>query len=192
MALNDDDVVTVKADHITLGGPILWNPSPIAVDLVGDETELELTTAGFVLIGEVATDSAVNQEYSASESNLYVWGSKLIRTNFSDQLDVITIGFVSSLDEDLLGVLYGPTNVVTTGGILKISNRIRQPLAGSLLVSGVTHDGTKVWLVANKAQPGLNWSRAWNDTDIVQQEVAFTCAPDATGQTSYILKNPVV
>lgn len=168
MAYNELDVTTAKAD--VAYGPVYYNPRIITV-IPGIDFE-PLAEDGWVKLGETSTEG-YSWEQSADEKQKLVMSKNLgsAYTNFADKL---TIQFASSLDIDVLGVVFGRSNVsVDADGTVMVAVRNRQPEYGTLLVNTITDDGRRRVAFCPRAQPDINVSYTWNEDDITVFETVF-------------------
>lgn len=179
MAFNDNTVTTLKGK---LDGPIYTFPT--AITRADITATFDPEEEGGILLGEISTDGIENNE-SADTNEARVWSGRKLRSIFNNWTDQLVTNLVSKLDVDVAKALYGDSNVTTASGMVTVAHGLRQPPVRSILVCAVADDGTRHWLLAEKAQPDINISQSWNETDLVTLPVTWNLFADAAGKTHY-------
>jgi len=180
MAYNDNDVTSLKG---AFSGPIFRFPAELDRSKLKDG--FDPIAEGGIYLGEMHTDGIENEE-SADSNPVTVWSGRKLRTVYTNWSDILTTNLVSKLDADVSRAIYGENNVtVTADGTVIVKHGLRQPPVSSIVVCAVADDGRNQWFFAPRAQPDINISQTWNETDLVSLPVAWGLLEDAEGGTHY-------
>ena len=137
--------------------------------------------AAFVCLG-YANDDGVTNEFS-TEDEVKAWGGDIV---LSTKTDEFTFTLIESINPDVLGAVYGGSNVtgtVATGVTVNVNDAMQESAIWviELLLAKTTYKR----IVIPKGMVKEVGEIAYKDDEPIGYEITLSCGVDASGNTHY-------
>ena len=173
------------ASNVTAGKPKIGG----AIYIAPLETELPTSTTdaltGFTCLGYVSEDGVTNDNSPESDS-VKAWGGDTVLTLQTDRPDSFSFTLLEVLNEDVLKVIYGDSNVNTdASGNISVKATSEALLGHSWVIDMIVRDGrAKRIVIANGTVSNLA-TITYSDTAAVGYGITITDVPDESGVYHY-------
>lgn len=174
-----------KASNVTAGKPKISGAiykAPLGTALPNSVTD---ALTGFVCLGYVSEDG-VSNDNSPESSTIKAWGGDTVLALQTDRPDTFTYALIEAMNEDVLKVVYGDTNVsVDANGNISVKATAEQLPGLSWVIDMVLRDGRAKRIVIPEGTLTNLATINYNDTDAVAYGITITATPDEDGGSHY-------
>lgn len=170
------------ASNVTAGKPKIGGAiykAPLGTTL--PESTTDTLDAAFVCLGYVSEDGLSNDNSPESET-VKAWGGDTVLAVQTDRPDTFTYTLIEALNEDVLKVVYGESNVeVGDNGEIHVKVTSEQLEAHSWIIDMILRDGRAKRIVISEGTLTNLATITYNDTDPVAYGITITATPDEDG-----------
>lgn len=140
--------------------------------------------ASFEDMGYAAEDGVTNTNSPETEV-LRAWGGDVVLTVQQSKDDTFKIKLIEALNDDVLKVIYGSTNVTSTTEGFKVEATADEAEAYSWVIDMVMRGNTNKRIVIPNAKVTEVGDIVYADNEAVGYEITLTCMPDSSGVNHY-------
>lgn len=146
--------------------------------------------AAFKAMGYVSSDGVTNSN-SISTSSIKAWGGDTVLVSQTDKTDTISFTLIESLNEDVIGAVFGTDNVsgaLATGLTVEVNGDAQKEAVW--VINMVLNGDTAKRIVIPNGVISAIADIVYKDDTAIGYGITLSCLPDADGNThyEYILK----
>lgn len=139
----------------------------------------------FKAMGYASDDGVVNTN-SPSVENIKAWGGDIVATPQTEKPDTWKVKLIEVLNEDVLKVMYGSTNVTGTLATgITVGATSQDASENAWVFDMVMRGGAAKRVVLPKATITEVGDITYKDDEVVGYEITLTAMPDSSGKTHY-------
>ena len=173
------DVANVTAGKPCVEGAIYY--AALGTTLPDDTSD---SLSSFTELGYASEDGVTNTNSPETEV-LRAWGGDVVLTVQNSKDDTFKIKLIEALNEDVLKVIYGSTNVSSTTEGFSVEVTSDEAEAGSWVIDMVMRNSAKKRIVIPNAKITEVGDIVYADNEAVGYEITLTCMPDEDGVNHY-------
>lgn len=179
-------VSNVSAGKPAIGGAVSIAPLGTAVP-TDATTALANTYKG---LGYISEDGLVNSNSPETEQ-VKAWGGDVVLTSMTEKVDNFQFTLLEVLNPDVLGFIYGESNVSgTLAAGISVNAKAEQDPGHVMVFDMIMRGGVLQRIVIPHAEISEIGDLEYTDSGAAGYQVTITCFPDADGAThhTYIKK----
>lgn len=140
----------------------------------------------FIPLGYIS-DDGLTHSFSPSSETVKSWGGDIVYAYSSERPETYKAKFIEALNEEVLKVVYGNSNVTVDGSTGQISvNHNPSDLEEAVyVIDEVLRNGALRRTVIPRGKPTTIGDDDRSDTGITGYDITLTCMADAAGNSSY-------
>lgn len=174
-----------SASNVTAGKPKIGG----AIYIAPLETSLPESTndtlTGFTCLGYVSEDGVTNDNSPESDS-VKAWGGDTVLTLQTDRPDSFSFTLLEVLNEEVLKVVYGDSNVATdSSGNISVKATSEALVGHSWVIDMIVRDGRAKRIVIPNGTVSNVSTITYSDTAAVGYGITVTDVPDDSGVYHY-------
>lgn len=158
--------------------------APTTATLPTDPTA-ELAS-GFTSLGYISEDGITNENSIESE-DIKDWGGNTVMTVQTDKTDTFGMTLISALDDDVLKVVFGDTNVTTDGSthVTTVKANASELTAHAFVIEMVMNGNIPKRIVIPNGKISEVGEISYVAGETVGYEITITALPDDQNNTHY-------
>lgn len=180
MALGDNRNVLVGIPDVSGG---LWVSDLVSETSALPTADTELETAGFTAVGFISEDG-ITEANERDTEKVKAWGGDTVRILQNEHNITYTFTFLEMGNPEVLALLFGADNVVTSGDTVTIKKNA-QILEHKTFVIEVLDGDKKIRLVIPDGQITETGERQFSHNAVLQVEVTIEAFNDVDGNKGY-------
>lgn len=173
------DVANVTAGKPNIEGAIYY--APLGTTLPNDTSD---SLSSFTELGYASEDGVTNTNSPETEV-LRAWGGNVVLTVQNSKDDTFKIKLIEALNEDVLKVVYGSSNVSTTSEGFSVEVTSDEAEANEWVIDMVMRGSALKRIVIPNAKITEVGDIVYADNEAVGYEITLTCMPDEDGVNHY-------
>lgn len=163
-----------------VGGAIYW--AALGTQL---PTSATASLASFTCLGYVSEDGVTNNNSPESDT-VKAWGGDTVLSLQTDRPDTFAMTLLESMNQDVLKVVYGSTNVTVDGsGNITVKATAADIPSGSWVIDMVLKGGRAKRIVIPNGTISELGEIVYKDDDAVAYPITITDVPDSSGVYHY-------
>ncbi len=140
--------------------------------------------SGFKALGYVSEDGVVNNNTPESD-DIYAWGGDKVLSVQTSKSDEFTLTLIEALNANVLGTVYGDSNVTTGTGTITVNANSTEVPEQAFVIDMAMRGGALKRIVIPCGAIKEVGEITYKDDEAVGYEITIAAMPDASGNTHY-------
>lgn len=181
--------MATTATNVTVGKPKVGGAvhfAPLGTTLPTDATTaIASVSNAYVDLGYISEDGLTNSNSPESDT-VKAWGGDTVLNLQTDRPDTFSLTFIEAMNEDVLKVIYGSSNVTKDGsGNLTVKATAQDIPAGVFVFDMILKGGRAKRIVVPNGTVSELGDISYKDSEAVGYNVTITDVPDTNGVYHY-------